>query len=44
MELGAKAFNIVSAGRNRRFEDAEAKLEAGGDREGAAQMRPAGRP
>ena len=39
MELGANAFNIVSIWRNRKFEDEIAKLQAGGDGEGAARLR-----
>jgi twinkle protein len=39
MELGANAFNIVSVWRNRKFEDEIAKLQAGGDGEGAARLR-----
>jgi twinkle protein len=38
MELGANAFNIVSVWRNRKLEDAIAKLRAAGDTEGAATL------
>jgi twinkle protein len=39
MELGANAFNIVSIWRNRKFEDAIAKLGAAGDVDGADRLR-----
>jgi twinkle protein len=38
MELGANAFNILSVWRNRKLEDAIAKLQAAGDSEGAATL------
>jgi hypothetical protein len=38
MELGANAFNILSVWRNRKLEEAIAKLQAAGDREGAATL------
>ena len=38
MELGANAFNIIAIWRNRKFEDAVAKLGAAGDCAGAERL------
>lgn len=39
MELGANAFNIISVWRNRKLEDAVAKLQTDGNAGAAARMR-----